>query len=255
MNRIDLNADLGESFGAWRMGDDAGVMPWISSANVACGFHAGDPSIMQRTVTLCVQHGVAIGAHTSLPDLQGFGRREMKVAPAEVYAQTLYQLGALHAIARAAGTQLHHVKPHGALYNMAARDRALADAIAGAVRDFDHRLVLVGLAGGALVDAGRAAGLPVQREGFCDRRYRADGSLAPRPEAGAVIEDIDDAVAQAVSIATRSEVVAGDDRKVRIEADTLCIHGDRADAAAFAQRLRRALEHAGLGIAAAERPA
>ena len=254
MNRIDLNADLGESFGAWRMGDDAGVMPWITSANVACGFHAGDPSIMQRTVAMCVQHGVAIGAHTSLPDLQGFGRREMKVAPDEVYAQTLYQLGALHAIARAAGTQLHHVKPHGALYNMAARERALADAIANAVRDFDHRLILVGLAGGALVDAGLAAGLPVQPEGFCDRRYRADGSLAPRSEAGAVIEDIDAVVAQALSIATRSEAVAGDGRKVRVEADTLCIHGDRADAAAFAKRLRRALESAGLGIAAAERP-
>ena len=255
MNRIDLNADLGESFGAWRMGDDTGVMPWISSANVACGFHAGDPSIMQRTVTLCVRHGVAIGAHTSLPDLQGFGRREMKIAPSELYAQTLYQLGALHAITRAAGTQLHHVKPHGALYNMAARDPALAHAIASAVRDFDHRLVLVGLAGGALVEAGRAAGLPVQREGFCDRRYRADGSLAPRSEAGAVIEDIDAAVAQALSIATHGEAVAGDGRKVRIEADTLCIHGDRADAAAFAQRLRQALEGAGLGIAAAERPA
>ncbi|TAM94522.1 MAG: LamB/YcsF family protein [Rhodanobacteraceae bacterium] len=255
MNRIDLNADLGESFGAWRMGDDAGVMPWITSANVACGFHAGDPSIMQRTVALCVQHGVAIGAHTSLPDLQGFGRREMKVAPEEVYAQTLYQLGALHAIARAAGTQLHHVKPHGALYNMAARERALADAIVNAVRDFDHRLVLVGLAGSAMVEAGRAAGLPVQREGFCDRRYRADGSLAPRSEAGAVIEDIDAAVAQALSIATRSEAVAGDGRKIRIEADTLCIHGDRAGAAAFAQRMRQALENAGLGIAAAERPA
>lgn len=255
MNRIDLNADLGESYGAWHMGDDAGVMPWISSANVACGFHAGDPAIMRKTVALCVQHGVAIGAHTSLPDLQGFGRREMKVTPNEVYAQTLYQLGALHAITRAAGTQLHHAKPHGALYNMAARDHALADAIATAVRDFDHRLILVGLAGGALIAAGRAAGLPVQREGFCDRRYRADGSLTPRSEPDAVIEDIDDAVAQAVSIATRGEAAASDGRKVRIEADTLCVHGDRANAAAFAESLRRALENAGVRIAAATRPA
>src|SRR5574337_435797 len=145
------------------MGDDAGVMPWITSANIACGFHAGDPSVMRATILLCVQHGVAIGAHTSLPDLPGFGRREMKTAPNEVYAQTLYQLGALHALTHAAGTQLHHVKPHGALYNMAARERGRADASARAVRDFDPTLILVGLAGGALVDAGRAAGLAVLR--------------------------------------------------------------------------------------------
>lgn len=255
MNRIDLNADLGEAFGAWRMGDDAGVMPWISSANIACGFHAGDPATMRATIDLCTRHGVAIGAHPSLPDLQGFGRREMKVTPDEVYAQALYQLGALHALSRAAGTQLHHAKPHGALYNMAARDRALADAIATAVRDFDPLLILVGLAGGALVDAGRDMGLTVQREGFCDRRYRADGSLTPRSEPGAVIEDIDAAVAQAVSIATHGEAVALDGKTVRIEADTLCVHGDRANAAAFAERLRGALENAGLQVTAAARPA
>ena len=252
---IDLNADLGESFGAWRMGDDAGVMPWISSANIACGFHAGDPAIMRATVALCVAHDVAIGAHTSLPDLQGFGRREMRVTPNEIHAQTLYQLGALHAFVRAAGTRLHHVKPHGAIYNMAARDRALADAIAAAVRDFDAALILVGLAGGALVEAGRGAGLAVQREGFCDRRYCADGSLTPRAEAGAVIEDIDAAVAQAVSIATRGEASTSDGKPVRIEVDTLCVHGDRANAAAFAEHLRLALVAAGLRIAAAGVPA
>ena len=255
MNSIDLNADLGESFGPWRMGDDAGVMPWITSANVACGFHAGDPVTMRATVALCARHGVAIGAHPSLPDLQGFGRREMKITPDEVYAQALYQLGALHALVHAAGMQLHHVKPHGALYNMAVRDRALADAIAMAVRDFNPVLILVGLAGGALVDAGCDAGLTVQREGFCDRRYRADGSLAPRAEPGAVIEDLDTAVAQAVSIATHGEALAGDGSKVRIDADTLCVHGDRANAAAFAGRLRRALEGAGVRVAAAARPA
>lgn len=255
MNPIDLNADLGESFGAWRMGDDAGVMPWITSANIACGFHAGDPAVMQRTVALCIEHGVAIGAHVALPDLQGFGRREMRVAPAEVYAQTLYQLGALHAFARAAGTHLHHVKPHGALYNMAARDRALADAIAAAVRAFNPTLVLVGLAGSALIDAGRAAGLPLQREAFCDRRYRADGSLTPRHEPGAVLDAVDDAVAQAVAIATRGEAIAGDGARLRIDADTLCVHGDRADAASFAQRLHHALVDAGVRVAAAARPA
>jgi UPF0271 protein len=255
MNTIDLNADLGESFGAWRMGDDAGVMPWITSANVACGFHAGDPVVMRATVALCLAQGVAIGAHTSLPDLQGFGRREMKILPNDVYAQTLYQLGALHAFVRAAGTHLHHVKPHGALYNMAARDHALAYAIAAAVRDFNPTLILMGLAGSALVDAGRAAGLRVQHEGFCDRRYRADGSLTPRSEAGAVIEDIDTAVAQAVSIATAKEATVGDGARVHIEADSLCVHGDRANAAAFAERLHRALTDAGVQIAAATRPA
>lgn len=255
MNCIDLNADLGESFGAWRMGDDAGVMPWITSANIACGFHAGDPTTMRATIALCAQHGVAIGAHPSLPDLQGFGRREMKIPPDEVYAQTLYQLGALHALTKAAGTQLHHVKPHGALYNMAARDRALADPIATAVRDFDPLLILVGLAGSALVGAGCDAGLTTQREGFCDRRYRADGSLTPRSEPGAVIENIDTAVAQAVSIAMRGEAFTVDGKTVRIEADTLCVHGDRANAAAFAEHLRRALEGAGVRIAAVARPA
>ncbi len=255
MNSTVPNADLAEPSAARRMGDDAGVMPWITSANVACGFHAGDPAIMRATVALCIEHGVAIGAHVSLPDLQGFGRREMKVSPNDVYAQTLYQLGALHAFVRAAGTHLHHVKPHGALYNMAARDRALAHAIAAAVRDFNSTLILVGLAGGALVEAGRAAGWRVQREGCCDRRYRADGLLAPRSEAGAVIEDIDDADVQAVSIATAQRAAAGDGSAVRIDADSLCVHGDRVNAAAFAQRLHEALSQAGVRITAAARPA
>jgi UPF0271 protein len=249
MNSIDLNADLGESFGAWCMGDDAGVMPWITSANVACGFHAGDPVTIRRTLAQCVEHGVAIGAHPSLPDLQGFGRREMKIPPDEVYAQTLYQIGALEALARAAGARLHHVKPHGALYNMAARDRDLADAIATAVHTFDPRLILVGLAGGRMIDAGHDAGLSVLREGFCDRRYQTDGALTPRMQAGAVIEDIDTAIAQAVAIATRGEVTADDGSAVRVEADTLCVHGDRANAAVFAERLRKALEHAGVRVA------
>lgn len=255
MNTIDLNADIGESFGAWRMGDDAGVVPWISSANIACGFHAGDPSTMRTTVALCLEYGVAIGAHVSLPDLQGFGRREMKISPNEVYAQTLYQLGALHAFASAGATHLHHVKPHGALYNMAARDGALAHAIAAAVRDFNTDLILMGLAGSTLVEAGKAVGLRVQSEGFCDRRYRADGTLSPRSEAGAVIEDVDAAVAQGVSIATAHTAIADDGSKVRIDADSLCIHGDRANAAAFAQRLHKALVQADVRITAAARPA
>ena len=249
---MDLNADLGESYGAWRMGDDAAVMPHVTSANIACGFHAGDPAIMRRTVALAVQHHVAIGAHPSLPDLQGFGRREMQLAPDEVYALTLYQTGALAAIAVAAGARLHHVKPHGALYNMAARDRAWAEAIARAVRDFDASLILVGLAGSTSISAARAAGLRVAREAFCDRRYRSDGSLAPRSEPGAVIEDIDAAITQAVAIATRGEAFTREGTRVVIEADTLCVHGDRPNAGEFALRLRASLQHAGITVAAPE---
>ncbi|MBN8715253.1 MAG: LamB/YcsF family protein [Xanthomonadales bacterium] len=250
MRQIDLNADLGESFGAWRMGDDEGVMPWITSANIACGFHAGDPPTMRKTVALCVRHRVALGAHPSLLDLQGFGRREMKMSPDEIYAQTLYQIGALQAFAHAAGTRLRHVKPHGALYNMAACERALADAIAHAVADFDRRLILVGLAGSALVAAGLALDLAVSREGFCDRRYRADGSLTSRSEPHSVFEDRAEAVAQAVAIATRQQVVSADGATVRVEADTLCVHGDRPDAALFAHDLHQALQEAGIQVTA-----
>jgi UPF0271 protein len=254
MTTIDLNCDMGESFGAWRMGADADVMPWITSANIACGFHAGDFTTMQRSVILAAQHGVAIGAHVSLPDLQGFGRREMRVTPVEAHALTLYQIGALAAFTRAQGLRLHHVKPHGALYNMTARDETLAAAVAGAVRDFDANLLLVGLAGGALVRAGVRAGLVVVNEAFADRRYLADGALMARAEPGAVIDDIDAAVAQAMRIATRGDVEAwrGSHRDGvhALRADSICVHGDRADAAVFAQRLREALDRAGVAVAA-----
>lgn len=250
IRRIDLNCDLGESYGAWRMGEDAALLALISSANIACGFHAGDPDIMRSTVALAIERNVAIGAHVSLPDLQGFGRREMAVSPSEAYAMTLYQIGALHAFAQAAGARLRHVKPHGALYNMAARDAKLAEAIARAVRDFDPTLRLVGLAGSVLVDAGRAAGLPVAAEAFADRRYRADGSLQPRREADAVIADTDQAIAQALAIAREGRVRAVDGSTVALQADTLCVHGDGAHAVAFARGLRAALEAAGMAIAA-----
>jgi UPF0271 protein len=252
MNRIDLNCDLGESFGAWRMGDDDALLALISSASIACGFHAGDPSIMQYTVQQAMTHGVAIGAHVSLPDLQGFGRREMRVTPAEVHAMTLYQIGALHAFVHAAGAQLAHVKPHGALYNMAARERPLADAIADAVQRFGPQLRLFGLAGSALIDAGHAIGLPVAAEAFADRRYLADGSLQPRGETGAVIDDAGQAVAQAVGIARDGFVMAVGDQRVPLQADSLCLHGDGAHALAFAAQLRDALKTAGLRIAAPE---
>jgi len=245
---IDLNCDMGESFGAWTMGQDDAVLAHVTSANIACGFHAGDPLTMRRTVAAAVKHGVAIGAHPSLPDLAGFGRREMRVSADETHAMTLYQIGALAAVARAAGAELHHVKPHGALYNMAARDRALADAIAAAVRDFDRTLILVGLAGSELPRAGEAAGLAVAHEAFADRRYEADGSLMARSKTGAVIDDVDAAVAQAISIAARGEAQTANGA-LRIRADTICVHGDRPDAATFARRLREGLEAAGLSIA------
>ena len=248
MKRIDLNCDIGESFGAWTMGDDAGVMPWITSANIACGFHAGDFSTMQQTVLLAKQHNVAIGAHVSLPDLQGFGRRTLKVSPDEAHALTLYQIGALAAFARAAGGHVAHVKPHGALYNMASKDAALSDAIARAVRDFDPNLILVGLAGSELPKAGTALDLTVAHEAFADRRYEADGSLTPRGIPGAVIEDVNDAVAQAIQIAISGKVETRDGSIPSIRADTICVHGDRPDAALFAQRLRQALESAGVGV-------
>ncbi len=248
MTTIDLNCDMGESFGAWTMGQDEAVLAHVTSANIACGFHAGDPLTMRRTVDAAARRGVAIGAHPSLPDLAGFGRREMRVSADETYAMTLYQIGALAAIARAAGAALHHVKPHGALYNMAARDRALADAIAAAVRNFDRTLILVGLAGSELPRAGETAGLSVAHEAFADRRYEADGSLMARSKAGAVIDDVDAAVAQAVAIASRGEAQTTNGT-LRIRADTICVHGDRPDAATFARRLREGLEAAGLSIA------
>lgn len=248
MTRIDLNADLGESVGARIVGDDAGVMPWISSANIACGFHAGDPAVMRATLIACDARGVAAGAHPSFHDLEGFGRREMQVDAEELHAQVLYQIGALAGIARALGVPLRHVKPHGALYNQAARDPLLADAIAAAVQAFDPTLVLVGLAGSALIDAGLAHGLAVRHEAFCDRRYRADGSLVPRTRSGAVLDDPQEAAAQAVSIATRGFAVADDGSRVPIMADSLCVHGDRPDAARFARTLRAALEQAGVEI-------
>lgn len=245
---IDLNCDMGESFGAWTMGDDGAVLAHVTSANIACGFHAGDPPTMRRTVELATRAGVAIGAHVSLPDLQGFGRREMHVSADETHALTLYQLGALSAFAHAAHTRLRHVKPHGALYNMAARDSALADAIARAVRDFDATLVLVGLAGSELPRAGERAGLSIAHEAFADRRYENDGSLTPRREPHAVINDVETAVAQALSIATCGTMISRHGDVLSLHADTICVHGDRPDAATFAQCLREALARAGVDV-------
>jgi len=245
--RIDLNADVGESYGAYGYGDDEGVMPFVSSANIACGFHAGDPGVMRSTVRLARRHGVAIGAHPGFQDLSGFGRREMHLSPAEVENLVAYQVGALTGIAAAEGIKLSHVKPHGALYNMAARDAAMAGAIARGVRAVDASLVLFALSGSQLIDAGEVAGLRVASEAFPDRGYGADGSLMPRSAAGAVVTSPERVAARAVAMAAGTVTTAAG-QIVAVRADTLCIHGDTPGAAALARAVREALGAAGIEV-------
>jgi UPF0271 protein len=246
--RIDLNSDLGESFGPWPMGQDAALMASISSANVACGFHAGDPGAMRATVALARASGVAVGAHPGFPDLVGFGRRELKATPQEVEDFVVYQVAALAGIAAAQGVALQHVKAHGALYNMACRDRALADAIAKAVAQFDRTLILFGLPNSELLRAGAAAGLPVAAEVFADRAYEKDGSLAGRNKPGSVIHDPDVVVARAIRMVREKEVVALDGSVIGLEAETICLHGDTPGAADLARAVRTGLEAAGIAI-------
>lgn len=245
---IDLNCDMGESYGAWTMGRDNDVLPFVSSANIACGFHGGDPSTMRKTVAAAIKHGVAIGAHPGLPDLAGFGRRVMQITPDEAYDSVVYQIGALAGVAASQGARLHHVKAHGALYNMAAKDAVLARAICEAVRDIDPSLVLYGLAGSKLIEAAQAAGLKAASEVFADRSYQDDGSLTPRSHAGAMIEDVDQAVAQVVRMVKEGVVRSQSGKDVPVQADTLCIHGDQPNALVFASGIRRALEAAGIRI-------
>ena len=236
--KIDLNCDMGESFGQYKLGDDESIMPFITSANIACGFHAGDPLVMQKTIRLAKKYNVAIGAHPSWPDLQGFGRREMNLSADEVEAFVLYQIGALAAFAKSEGVELRHVKPHGALYNQAAKDKVLADAIARAVKSFDKNLILVGLAGSALIQAGIDLGLRVANEAFPDRRYNLDGTLASRKQPNAVLESPDEVAAHAVTLAKDGIDFSG--RRVKV--DTLCLHGDNIHAAENAKLVRVALE-------------
>jgi UPF0271 protein len=245
---IDINCDMGESFGPWKMGADDDVMPNITSANVACGAHAGDPRVMRRTVRAAKQHGVSVGAHPGFADLQGFGRREMQADPDEIEDILIAQIGALAAIARAEGMPLRHVKAHGALYNMAARDRRLADAIARAIKAFDSSLVMFGLPKSPLIDAGAAAGLRVAAEGFADRAYEPDGSLTPRSRPGAVIHDPAVVVDRAVRMVREGVVLTPAGREIPLKIDTLCVHGDTPGAAELVKRIRAGLQAAGIQV-------
>ena len=250
MKTLDLNCDMGEGFGAWTMGDDAALLDHVTSANIACGFHAGDPGTIHRTVKLALEKGVAVGAHPSLPDLQGFGRRHMNVSAQEAYDLVVYQVGALAGFATACGGRLSHVKAHGALYNMAAKDVNLAQAIARAVKDFDARLVLFGLAGSELVRAGEQAGLKIANEVFADRTYQADGSLTPRSRPDAMIHDPALAIAQVRRMIDEGKVKSVNGADVVVRADTLCIHGDEPNAVEFARRIRAALVADGVRVSA-----
>lgn len=247
---IDLNCDMGESFGAWTMGNDAAVMPYVTSANIACGFHAGDPATMRKTVANAVRHGVALGAHPGLPDLAGFGRRAMVISPDDVYDLVVVQVGALAAVAATQGARLHHVKAHGALYNMASSQPDIAAAIAAAVHDIDRNLILYALANSVQVQAGREAGLVVAQEVFADRSYQNNGLLTPRTQPGAMITDVKEATAQVLQMVQHGTVTAQDGTSVAVTADTLCLHGDQAGAVEFARHIRQALEQEDVKIAA-----
>lgn len=244
---VDLNSDLGESFGVWRIGEDRGILPEITSANIACGFHGGDPRVMRQTVRQALALGVGVGAHPGFPDLVGFGRRNISATPDEVYTDTLYQIGALHAFCRAEGAALQHVKPHGQLNNMAFRDREMAMALATAVRDFSRELILIAY-GGELLRAGEELGLLVAHEVYADRAYRPDGSLVPRSQPGALIEDPGQVAERAVAMVTEGGVRTADGQWLALRADTICLHGDTPGAARLAARVRGALQAAGVAL-------
>jgi 5-oxoprolinase (ATP-hydrolysing) subunit A len=248
LNGMDLNADLGESFGRWTLGDDERLVAHLSSANLACGFHAGDFRVMEATVKLCRSAGVAVGAQPGYPDLIGFGRRPMPFEPDEVESLVRYQIGALEAFCRAAGVEMQHVKPHGALYNQAAEDPALATAIARATAGFSKDLLLFGLASSEpMASAAADAGLRFVREAFADRHYLADGTLQPRSEPGSVLTDAGEAAAQAVAISGGS-VTAADGSTIDLRAESICCHGDTPGAVEIAAAVRRGLESAGVAI-------
>lgn len=250
MARMDLNSDLGESFGAWPMGDDAAMLDIVTSANVACGFHAGDPAGMLDTLQRAAARGVSVGAHVAYPDLAGFGRRNMDVASRELRADIIYQIGALQALARVAGTDVRYVKPHGALYNTIAHDRRQATDVIEAIRALDDSLVLVALAGSPLIGWAWDAGLRVVAEAFADRGYTPQGTLVSRREPGAVLHDPALVAARMLRLVEEGVVEAIDGSLARIEADSICVHGDSPDAVGMAREVRRVLVEAGVSLKA-----
>ncbi|MCM3240282.1 LamB/YcsF family protein [Heyndrickxia oleronia] len=249
MTMIDLNCDMGESFGAYKMGTDEEILNYITSANIACGFHAGDPFTMRKTVTMALERNVGIGVHPGLPDLVGFGRRTMDISPQEAYDLIVYQIGAVYAFTKAEGGRLQHVKPHGALYNMAAKSPSLSEAIAEAIYKVDPELILFGLAGGELVKAGKKIGLRSASEVFSDRTYQEDGSLTSRREENALIHDQEVAVNQVIRMVKEGKVKSLQGVDVSIQAHTVCIHGDGQNALQFAKYISTSLQNAGITIA------
>lgn len=241
MYQIDLNCDLGESFGNYKIGMDEEVIPLISSANVACGYHASDPTVMQQTIAMAKKFGTAVGAHPGFPDLMGFGRRNLSVSPAEAKAYTLYQLGALDAFCRTQGVKLQHVKPHGALYNMAAKDYELARGICEAIYEFDKDLIVLALSGGQLIRAGQDIGLRTALEFFSDRAYEEDGTLVNRRKEGAVITDENEALARVVRMIKENKLTAITGKDISIKADSVCVHGDGVKALEFVKKIREKL--------------
>ncbi|GEO27453.1 UPF0271 protein YcsF [Alicyclobacillus acidoterrestris] len=250
MFRLDINCDMGESFGVYKLGTDAEILDFVTSANVACGFHGGDPASMRKTVALALEKGVAIGAHPGLPDLVGFGRRNMAISPEEAYDMVVYQIGALYGFVKAQGGTVQHVKAHGALYNMASVNYALAEAIAKAVYDVNPELILYGLSGSELIKAGQQIGLRTASEVFADRTYQQDGTLTPRRQADALILDTKQSVAQVVRMVQEGKVLSQQGVDVSIQADTVCIHGDGAHALAFANEIRSELTRNGIEVVA-----
>lgn len=242
MFRVDLNSDLGESFGRYTLGMDDKIIPLITSANVACGYHASDPVVMEKTIAMAKEAGIRVGAHPGFPDLMGFGRRNMNVSPAEAKAYTLYQLGALDGFCRAAGVKLQHVKPHGAFYNMAAKDYKLSVAICEAIKNFDKDLIVLALSGGELAKAAKDMGLRTALEVFADRGYEEDGTLVDRRKEGAIITDEQEAIDRVIRMVKEKKVTAVTGRDISIQADSVCVHGDGVKALAFVEKIRAALQ-------------
>lgn len=246
MDRIDLNSDLGESFGAYRIGFDEEILKCITSANIACGFHAGDPNIMHKTVKLALSNNVAIGAHPGMQDLIGFGRRNMKISPEEAYNMVVYQIGALYGFIKSEGGKMQHVKPHGALYNMAAKNSELARAIAEAIYKVDPELILFGLAGSQLIIQGEKIGIKTASEVFVDRTYQIDGSLTPRSHDDAMVTDTDKAVIRVERMIKEGVVMCQQGEDIKIKADTICVHGDGEQALDFTRKIRKYLQKSGI---------